>query len=230
MIRFDIGGRRARARVSRACATWPGSDAQNGGFVFVLRPGPGRRSRAAHVHGIRAARAATRRRAASCSASWSPAYPNVSSIDVRDVLARDPRRRRQRHAGRHGRRRRDADRRRADSHRRRGDDEVSAPVRGGHLPDARRQHAPRGADGGGRVRAARAARRSARGGRRVRAVLGARRVPLRHRLAAGAGSARRGRPRHRRSPSASSASSRAPTCSCGSRSPPSAGSERLAAT
>jgi putative ABC transport system permease protein len=85
LIRFDIGGQPLRARVtSIRSVEW--GDAQNGAFVFVLRPGPAV-DRLAHtfvgflqVRDDPAARGALQR-------DVVKALPNVSVIDVRDVLA-----------------------------------------------------------------------------------------------------------------------------------------------
>jgi putative ABC transport system permease protein len=84
-MRFDIAGRIIQARVtSIRKVTW--DEAQNGGFVFIFRPGPAM-ERTAHTYvgflqvvADPAARGAVQR-------DLAKAYPNVSSIDVRDVLA-----------------------------------------------------------------------------------------------------------------------------------------------
>ncbi len=85
VMRFDIGGHLIRARVtSIRKVTW--DEAQNGGFVFVFRPGPAI-ERAPHtfvgflqVGSDNAAVGALER-------DLAAGYPNVSAIDVRDVLA-----------------------------------------------------------------------------------------------------------------------------------------------
>jgi putative ABC transport system permease protein len=85
IIRFDIAGQPLRARVTSVRAVdWENS--QNGGFVFVLRPAPAV-ARAAHnfvgflqVVDDPEARAALQR-------GLVASHPNVSVIDVRDVLA-----------------------------------------------------------------------------------------------------------------------------------------------
>ncbi|MEO8070515.1 MAG: FtsX-like permease family protein [Acidobacteriota bacterium] len=84
-IVFDVAGRQLRARVSSVRAVvWEQS--QNGGFVFVLRPGPAV-LRTAHnyvgfleVTDSPAARGDLQR-------ALVRSHPNVSVIDVRDVLA-----------------------------------------------------------------------------------------------------------------------------------------------
>jgi putative ABC transport system permease protein len=85
VIRFDIAGQPLRARVTSVRAVdWENS--QNGGFVFVLRPGPAV-ERAAHnyvgflqVTDNPVARSTLQR-------DLVASHPNVSVIDVRDVLA-----------------------------------------------------------------------------------------------------------------------------------------------
>jgi putative ABC transport system permease protein len=85
VIRFDIAGQPLRARVTSVRAVdWENS--QNGGFFFVLRPGPAV-ERAAHnyvgflqVTGDPLARSTLQRELVA-------SHPNVSVIDVRDVLA-----------------------------------------------------------------------------------------------------------------------------------------------
>jgi putative ABC transport system permease protein len=84
LMRFDIGGRVLRARVTSVReVTW--DEAQNGGFMFVLRPAPAV-DRAAHTFvgflkvppGPQAAGALQR--------DLVRAYPNVSAIDLREAL------------------------------------------------------------------------------------------------------------------------------------------------
>ncbi len=84
-MRFDIGGRVLRTKVtSIRKVTW--DEAQNGGFVFVLRPGPAV-ERSPHTYvGFIEVRAAPETRGA-VQRDLAKAFPNVSSIDVRDVLA-----------------------------------------------------------------------------------------------------------------------------------------------
>lgn len=82
-MRFDIAGKIVRARVTSVRkVTW--DNTQNGGFMFVFRPGP--IEKAPHsfltlIFGV----ADTRRRAA-MQRALSVEFPNVSAIDVRDVL------------------------------------------------------------------------------------------------------------------------------------------------
>jgi putative ABC transport system permease protein len=83
-VTFDVAGRMVIARVtSIRSVEW--SDSQNGGFIFVLRPGPAV-ERAAHnyvgflqVRDDPVARGALQREVVG-------AHPNVSVINVRDVL------------------------------------------------------------------------------------------------------------------------------------------------
>jgi putative ABC transport system permease protein len=84
-ITFDIAGRAIAARVSSVRSVeW--SDSQNGGFVFVLRPGPAV-ERAAHnyVGFLQVIDDPTARGALQREVVWS--HPNVSVINVRDVIA-----------------------------------------------------------------------------------------------------------------------------------------------
>ena len=84
VMRFDVLGRTIQARVtSIRDVEW--EDSRNGGFMFVFRPGP--LSDAPHSYiGIIRAPEATAERAAMQHALIT-AYPNVSAIDVREVLA-----------------------------------------------------------------------------------------------------------------------------------------------
>jgi len=84
-IRFDVGGRILRTRVtSIRKVTW--DEAQNGGFVFVLRPGPAvERTPHTYVGFIEVAK--TPEALGAVQRDLAKAFPNVSSIDVRDVLA-----------------------------------------------------------------------------------------------------------------------------------------------
>jgi putative ABC transport system permease protein len=84
LIRFDVAGRQIAARVtSLRSVSW--GDAQNGGFVFVLRPGPAVEQTAhdflgfVQVRDDPAARGGLQR-------DVVHAASNVSVIDVRDVL------------------------------------------------------------------------------------------------------------------------------------------------
>jgi putative ABC transport system permease protein len=85
VLTFDIAGRRLRARVT-SVRTVEWDDSQNGGFVFVLRPAPAVAA-AAHtyvgflrVHDDDASRGELQR-------TLVDAFPNVSAIDVREVLS-----------------------------------------------------------------------------------------------------------------------------------------------
>lgn len=85
LMRFDVGGRIVRARVtSIRKVTW--DQVENGGFVFVLRPGPAMDA-APHTYigfidldGDASAGGALQR-------DLVARYPNVSAIDVREVLS-----------------------------------------------------------------------------------------------------------------------------------------------
>ena len=84
IVRFDVGGRILRARVtSIRKVTW--DEAQNGGFMFILRPGPAI-DRAPHTFvgflQVPSGDEAT----AAIERVLVGAYPNVSVIDVREVL------------------------------------------------------------------------------------------------------------------------------------------------
>jgi putative ABC transport system permease protein len=84
LMRFDVLGRTVEARVTSVRdVEW--EDSRNGGFMFVFRPGP--LSQAPHTYiGILRAPEEARARAGFQHALVS-AYPNVSAIDVREVLA-----------------------------------------------------------------------------------------------------------------------------------------------
>ncbi|CAN5868976.1 ABC transporter permease [soil metagenome] len=83
-MRFDVLGRIVEARVTSVRdVEW--QDARNGGFMFVFRPGP--LAQAPHTFiAILRAPADPRERAAFQHELVS-VYPNVSAIDVREVLA-----------------------------------------------------------------------------------------------------------------------------------------------
>ena len=83
-MRFDVLGRAIEARVVGVRQVeW--ADARNGGFMFVFRPGP--LDRAPHTYiGTLVAPAEPARRAA-FQRDLVAAFPNVSAIDVREVLA-----------------------------------------------------------------------------------------------------------------------------------------------
>lgn len=84
LVTFDLAGVRLSARVSSVRAvTW--GDSQNGGFVFVLKPAPSV-LRAAHsyIGFLQVTDSGTTRGAVQRDLVRS--HPNVSVIDVRDVL------------------------------------------------------------------------------------------------------------------------------------------------
>ena len=84
LMRFDVLGRSVEARVTGIREVqW--EDARNGGFMFVFRPGPLDQAPHTYIGTLRApddvaARAAFQR-------DIVAAYPNVSAIDVREILA-----------------------------------------------------------------------------------------------------------------------------------------------
>lgn len=84
LMRFDVLGRPVEARVTSVRdVEW--EDSRNGGFMFVFRPGP--LGQAPHTYiGILRAPEEPKARAAFQHALVT-AYPNVSAIDVREVLA-----------------------------------------------------------------------------------------------------------------------------------------------
>jgi putative ABC transport system permease protein len=84
LMRFDILGRTVEARVTSVRdVEW--EDSRNGGFMFVFRPGP--LADAPHTYiGIFRAPAEIRERA-TFQHQLVSAYPNVSAIDVREVLS-----------------------------------------------------------------------------------------------------------------------------------------------
>jgi putative ABC transport system permease protein len=84
LMQFDILGRTVKARVTGIREVqW--EDARNGGFMFVFRPGP--LDRAPHTYiGTLVAPEAPAARAA-FQRDLVAAFPNVSAIDVREVLA-----------------------------------------------------------------------------------------------------------------------------------------------
>ena len=85
LIRFDIGGRVLRARVtSIRKVTW--DEAQNGGFVFVLRPGPAVRKAPQTFVGFVKVPPGPEA-SGKLQRDLVRSFPNVSAIDVREVLA-----------------------------------------------------------------------------------------------------------------------------------------------
>ena len=82
-IRFDLAGRVIRARVtSIRKVTW--DNTQNGGFMFVFRPGPIEKAPHAFLAFVQGAGDAASR--AALQRDLAVQFPNVSAIDVRDVL------------------------------------------------------------------------------------------------------------------------------------------------
>jgi putative ABC transport system permease protein len=85
LMRFEIGGVRLTARVtSIRRVTW--SDFQNGGFVFVLRPGPAVSRVPSSDIGFLSVREDPAARGA-LQRDLVRRYPNVSAIDVSEVMA-----------------------------------------------------------------------------------------------------------------------------------------------
>jgi putative ABC transport system permease protein len=84
VMRFDVAGRVLAARVtSIRKVTW--DESQNGGFMFVLRPGPAvERTAYTFVGFLQTQPDATQRGA--LQRAVVQAYPNVSIVDVREVL------------------------------------------------------------------------------------------------------------------------------------------------
>lgn len=83
-MRFDVLGRIIEARVSSVRdVEW--EDARNGGFMFVFRPGPLSQAPHTFIAILRAPESAPAR--AAFQHDLVAAYPNVSAIDVREVLA-----------------------------------------------------------------------------------------------------------------------------------------------
>jgi putative ABC transport system permease protein len=84
VMRFDIGGRVVRARVtSIRKVTW--DEAQNGGFMFVFRPGPAI-ERTPHTFVAFLQLRPDAPGSGVLQRDLVKAYPNVSVIDVREVL------------------------------------------------------------------------------------------------------------------------------------------------
>ena len=83
-IRFDILGRTITARVTSVREVdW--DDPREGGFIFVLPARPAGRRRTATWDRPRPVGRPPS--GPGCSGTWSPRYPNVSVIDVREVIA-----------------------------------------------------------------------------------------------------------------------------------------------
>src|SRR5690606_2457391 len=80
---FEIAGRPIEARVSSIREVdW--SEARNGGFMFVFRPGPFDEAPRTFIALVRAPREAEAR--AAIQRDLVTSWPNVSAIDVRDIL------------------------------------------------------------------------------------------------------------------------------------------------
>ena len=152
LVTFDVLGREISARVTSVRAVdW--RDARQGGFMFVFRPGPLDEAPGTFVAPVRgpsdpAARARLQR-------GVVDRFPNVSVIDLKEILQIVERVIAERHARREHRRRPGAVRGRPDPRRVRLDDQVPANLRGGDLPHARRGDPFADADDGARVRRAR---------------------------------------------------------------------------
>jgi putative ABC transport system permease protein len=84
LMRFDVLGRVIEARVTSVREVEWG-DARNGGFMFVFRPGPLGRAPHTYIATLRAPEDPTAR--ARFQRDLIAKYPNVSAIDVREVLA-----------------------------------------------------------------------------------------------------------------------------------------------
>jgi putative ABC transport system permease protein len=83
-MRFDILGRAIQARVSSVRdVKW--EDSRNGGFMFVFRPGPLDRAPHSFIATLRAPEASATR--ARFQRDLVAGFPNVSAIDVREVMA-----------------------------------------------------------------------------------------------------------------------------------------------
>ncbi len=85
-VTFDIAGQLLAARVT-SVRTVEWNDSQNGGFVFVLRPAPARRAGRAQLRRDSSRSWTIRRRAGRLQRDLVKSHPNVSVIDVRDVMA-----------------------------------------------------------------------------------------------------------------------------------------------
>jgi putative ABC transport system permease protein len=83
-MRFDILGRTVQARVSSVRdVKW--EDSRNGGFMFVFRPGPLDRAPHSFIGVLRAPEDSAAR--ARFQRDLVAGFPNVSAIDVREVMA-----------------------------------------------------------------------------------------------------------------------------------------------
>jgi putative ABC transport system permease protein len=84
VMRFDVLGRIVHARVTSIREVEWG-DARNGGFMFVFRPGPLERAPHTYIGTLRAPEDPAAR--ARFQRDLITAFPNVSAIDVREVMA-----------------------------------------------------------------------------------------------------------------------------------------------
>ncbi|MGH9370631.1 MAG: ABC transporter permease, partial [Vicinamibacterales bacterium] len=84
MMRFDVLGRIVHARVTSIREVEWG-DARNGGFMFVFRPGPLNRAPHTYIGTLQAPADPTAR--ALFQRDLVTKFPNVSAIDVREVMA-----------------------------------------------------------------------------------------------------------------------------------------------
>jgi putative ABC transport system permease protein len=84
LMRFDVLGRTMEARVTSVRdVEW--EDSRNGGFMFVFRPGPLAQAPHTYIAILRAPEEVQAR--AAFQHELVTAYPNVSAIDVREVLS-----------------------------------------------------------------------------------------------------------------------------------------------
>jgi putative ABC transport system permease protein len=84
LMRFDVLGRVLEARVTSVRdVEW--EDSRNGGFMFVFRPGPLSQAPHTYIAILRAPEAAQAR--GTFQSSLVTRFPNVSAVDVREVLA-----------------------------------------------------------------------------------------------------------------------------------------------
>ncbi len=82
-MRFDIAGREIEARVTSIREVdW--SEARNGGFMFVFRPGPFEDAPRTFIALVRAPREPAAR--AALQRDLITSYPNVSAIDIREII------------------------------------------------------------------------------------------------------------------------------------------------
>lgn len=83
LMRFDIAGREIEARVTSIREVdW--SEARNGGFMFVFRPGPFEDAPRTFIALVRAPREPAGR--AALQRDLITSYPNVSAIDIREII------------------------------------------------------------------------------------------------------------------------------------------------